>query len=67
MNSRHTEDGASCTSTDRGRLIVCSELCRKPKPRELRTVVGHAQRNRADYFAARASGKIVMEGSPWHD
>jgi len=53
--------------TDRGRLIVCSELCRKPKPRELLTVVAHAQRDRADYFAARASGKIVMEGSPWHD
>jgi hypothetical protein len=48
---------------DRGCLIVCSELCRKPKPRDLRSIVFRAQRERADYFAARAAGAIVMEDS----
>jgi phage-related protein len=53
--------------TDRGRLIVCSEMCRKPKPRELRTIVARAQRERAVYLADRTAGRIVMEGSPWQD
>jgi hypothetical protein len=43
------------------RLIVCSELCRKPKPRELRGIVRHAQRLRAAYLAASAAGDILVE------
>ncbi len=45
----------------RRRLIVCSELCRKPKPRELRGIVGRAQHLRAAYLADSAAGDIVVE------
>jgi hypothetical protein len=46
---------------DRGRLIVCTELCRKPKSRELRAILARARRRRADYLVARLAGTIVME------
>ncbi len=69
--SRHLGDGVFELKTprgfrliyffDRGRLIVCSELCRKPKPRELRGIIQRAQRLRTAYFAAAAAGDIVME------
>lgn len=44
-----------------GRIVVCSELLRKPKPRELRMVVQRAQRLRAQFVAARAKGRLVIE------
>jgi putative component of toxin-antitoxin plasmid stabilization module len=46
---------------DRGRLIVCSELCRKPKPRDFSALIRRAQRFRAAYFAASAAGDIVIQ------
>ena len=46
---------------DRDRVIVCTELCRKPRPRELRTIVHRAQAVRARYLEARSAGTIVME------
>ncbi len=42
-------------------FIVCSELCRKPKPRELRGIVRRAQHLRAAYLAASAAGDILVE------
>ncbi len=51
---------------DRGRLIVCSQLRRKPKPNELRAIRLRAQGERAGYFTARARGALVME-DPWQD
>jgi hypothetical protein len=38
-----------------------TELCRKPRPRELRTIVHRAQAVRARYLEARSAGTIVME------
>ena len=46
---------------DRDHVIICTELCRKPKPRELRTIVRRAQSVRARYLEARSAGTIVME------
>lgn len=43
------------------RLIVCTELCHKPKPRELVAVVRRARRLRDAYLAAEAAGKVVIE------
>ena len=69
--SRHLEGGVYELKTprglrllyffDRGRLIVCTELCRKPKPRELRALIRRAQGLRSDYLAASAAGDIVIE------
>lgn len=52
---------------DREQLIVCSELCRKPKPRDLKAIVLRTQRQRAEYFAARSRATIVMEDPAWQD
>jgi hypothetical protein len=38
-----------------------AELCRKPKPRELRALIRRAQGLRSDYLAASAAGDIVIE------
>ncbi len=75
--SRHVGDGVYELKTPRGwrlfyffdreRLIVCSELCRKPKPRELKAIVSRTQRERAEYFAARSRTAIVTEESTWED
>jgi putative component of toxin-antitoxin plasmid stabilization module len=46
---------------DRDRVIICTELCRKPKRRELRAIVRRAQAVRARYLEARSAGTIVME------
>jgi putative component of toxin-antitoxin plasmid stabilization module len=46
---------------ERKRLIVCSELCRKPKPRELRGIIRRATNLRATYVAASAAGEILVE------
>jgi len=42
-------------------VITSSELCRKPKPRELRGIVRRAQHLRAAYLAASAAGDILVE------
>lgn len=49
---------------DRGRVIVCTDVCRKPKARELRALIRRAQRERCEYLAARAADAILMEDSP---
>jgi hypothetical protein len=69
--SRHLGEGIFELKTPRGfrlvcfferkRLIVCSELCRKPKPRELRGVIRRATNLRATYLAASAAGDILVE------
>ena len=69
--SRHLGEGIFELKTPRGfrlvyfferrRLIVCSELCRKPKPRELRGIVRRAQHLRAAYLADSAAGAILVE------
>lgn len=69
--SRHLGEGIFELKTPRGfrlvyfferrRLIVCSELCRKPKPRELRGVIRRAQHLRVAYLAASAAGDILVE------
>ena len=46
---------------DRGRIIVCAELRRKPKGRELRMIVLQARELRARYLAARDANDIVEE------
>ena len=46
---------------ERRRLIVCSELCRKPKTRELRWIIRRAIGLRAAYLAASAAGDILVE------
>jgi len=46
---------------ERRRLIVCSELCRKLKPRELREIVRRGQHLRAAYLADSAAGDILVE------
>jgi hypothetical protein len=52
---------------ERKRLIVCSELCRKPKPRELREIIRRATSLRATYVAASVAGEILVEiGGRWH-
>jgi len=73
--SRHLGDGVYELKTPRGwrlfyffdreRLVVCSELCRKPKPRELTNVVARVRRERAKYVAARTRATLVMEDSTW--
>jgi len=40
---------------------VCSELCRKPKPRELKEIMRRAQSLRTACLAASATGDIVIE------
>lgn len=69
--SRHLGDGVFELKTPRGfrliyffgprRTIVCSDLCRKPKPRELRQIARRAQDLRKAYIAASDSGDIVVE------
>lgn len=69
--SRHLGDGVFELKTprgfrliyffDRGRLIVSSEPCRKPKPRQLRGIIRRAQRLRTACLAAAAAGDIVIE------
>jgi putative component of toxin-antitoxin plasmid stabilization module len=69
--SRHLGEGVFELKTPRGfrlvyfferrRLIVCSELCKKPKPRELQGIIRRAQHLRAAYLAASAEGDIVVE------
>ena len=69
--SRHLGEGIFELKTSRGfrlvyfferrRLIVCSELCRKPKPRELRGMVRRAQHLRAAYLADSAAGDLLVE------
>jgi hypothetical protein len=44
-----------------GRVVVCPELLRKPKPRELQMSVRRAQRLRDDYAAAWAAGRLLIE------
>ena len=44
-----------------GRLVMCADVCRKPKPRELREIVRRARRLRASFVAASAAGDIVIE------
>lgn len=46
---------------DRGRLVVCAELLRKPKARELRLAVTRARRVRQEYLVARAADAVVIE------
>jgi hypothetical protein len=48
---------------DRGRVIVCTDVCRKPKARELRALIRRAQRERCEYLVARAADAIMMEDS----
>lgn len=45
----------------RCRVIVCAELRRKPKARELRIIVLQARQLRARYLAARDANDIVEE------
>ena len=60
--SRHLGEGIFELKTPRGfRVIVCNELCRKPKPRELRGIVRRAQHLRAAYLAASAADDILVE------
>jgi Phage derived protein Gp49-like (DUF891). len=69
--SRHLGEGIFELKTPRGfrlvyffeqrRLIVCSELCRKPKPRELRGIIRRARGLRAAYLVASAAGDILVE------
>ena len=69
--SRHLGEGVFELKTPRGyrliyfyeprRLIVCSELSRKPKSRELRGIVRRARDLRADYLAASAAGDVLVE------
>jgi len=69
--SRHVGEGIFELKTPRGfrlvyfferrRLIVCSELCKKPKPRELREIIRRAQHLRAAYLTASAAGDILVE------
>jgi Phage derived protein Gp49-like (DUF891) len=69
--SRHLGEGIFELKTPRGfrlvyfferrRLIVCSELFRRPKPRELRAIVRRAEHLRAAYPAASAADDIVIE------
>jgi len=40
---------------------VCSELCKKPKPRELRGIIRRARGLRAAYLVASAAGDILVE------
>ena len=59
---RHLGEGIFELKTPREfRVIVCSELCRKPKPRELRGIVRHAQHLRAAYLVDSAAGDILIE------
>ena len=46
---------------ERRRLIVCSELCRRPKPRELRGIIRPARDLRAAYLVALAAGDVLVE------
>jgi len=46
---------------DRKRLIICSELSRKPKPRALRGMVRRAMVLREDYVAASAKGDVIIQ------
>ena len=69
--SRHLGEGIFELKTPRGfrlvyfferrRLIMCSELCKKPKPRELQAIVRRARDLRAAYLAASAAGDILVE------
>ena len=69
--SRHLGDGVFELKTPRGfrliyffgprRTIVCSALCRKPKPREVRQIIQRARDLREAYLAASAGGDIVIE------
>lgn len=69
--SRHLGEGVFELKTPRGfrlvyfferrRLIVCSELCRKPNPRELRGIIRRAPDLRAAYLVASAAGDILIE------
>src|SRR5665647_1430332 len=47
---------------ERRRLVVCSELCKKPKPRELRgMIIRRARGLRAAYLVALAAGDMLVE------
>ena len=69
--SRHLGDGVFEFKTPRGfrplyffgprRTIVCSDLCSKPKPRELHRITRRAVDLREAYLAASAGGDIVIE------
>ena len=45
---------------DAGRLIVCTEAMRKPKPREVRAVIARAGADRERYFAAKRRSELVI-------
>lgn len=47
---------------DRHRVIVCTALVRKPKPRVLRLLIARAQEVRDAYRAAVVTGTVVVEG-----
>jgi|GEM_PF-1242237 len=69
--SRHLGDEVFELKTPRGfrliyffgprRTLVCTDICRKPKPRELRRLTGRARNLREAYLAASAGGDIVIE------
>ena len=45
---------------DAGRLIVCTEAVRKPKPEEVRAVIARADAERERYFAAKRRSELVI-------
>jgi hypothetical protein len=46
---------------DRGRLVICAELLRKPKARELRLTVRRARRVRHECLVAPAADAVLIE------
>jgi putative component of toxin-antitoxin plasmid stabilization module len=69
--SRPLGDGVFELKTPRGlrliyffgrtRQVVCADVCRKPKPRDLLQVVRRARDLREAYLTASADGEIVIE------
>ncbi len=69
--SRHLGDGVFELKTPRGfrliyffgprRTMVCSDLCSRPKPSELRRLTRRVRDLREAYLAASAGGDIVIE------
>ena len=53
--------GVNLSVNIRFSVIAISELCKKPKPRELQGIIRRAQHLRAAYLAASADDDIVVE------
>ncbi len=69
--SRHLDDGIFELKTPRRsrliyffgprRTMVCTDICKKPGPTELRRLIRRARDFRETYLAASAGGDIVIE------